>query len=75
MVTLMRIVILALATSLVSLVLYSIIGKPSIARLYSQNEIARFNPTLSHGTGQLLGETFLVFLVAFIARKWLRVRL
>lgn len=75
MVTLVRLFILALTTSLLCLALYSIIGKPSLARLYSQNEIERFNPTLGHGIGQLSGEAFLVFLVAFIARKWLRVRL
>lgn len=72
---LIRAGILILATSLVSFVLYGIIGKPSITRLYSQNEIARFNPSLSHGVVQLFGEAFLVAIVAFIARKWLRIRL
>jgi hypothetical protein len=72
---LMRIGILLLAASLVSLVLYIIIGKPSIARLYTHNEIARFNPSLGHGIIQFFGETFLLALVAFIARKWLRIRL
>jgi len=74
-ITLMRIGIFMLVTSLVSLLLYSIIGEPSLARLHNQNEIARFNPTFSHGIVQLVGEAFLIFLVAFIARKWLRVRL
>ncbi|MBD0376125.1 MAG: DUF4405 domain-containing protein [Flavisolibacter sp.] len=75
MVTLIRIGILVLATSLVSLLLYSIIGEPSLARLHNQNEIARFNPTLRHGIVQFLGEAFLIFLVALVARKWLRIRL
>jgi len=72
---LMRIGILLLATSLVSFVLYRIIGEPSITRLHSQNDIARFNPSLGHGIVQLVGEAFLLAIVAFIARKWLRIRL
>ena len=71
----MRIAILILAAGLVALVLYSIIGEPSLARLYSQNEIARFKPSLDHGLIQLLGEAFLLAIVAFIARKWLHIRL
>jgi hypothetical protein len=73
--TLVRIGILILATGLISIVLYSIIGKPSLARLYTQNEIARFYPSFGHGIVQLLGETLLLVVVAFIARKWLRIRL
>lgn len=73
--TLVRIDILILATGLISIVLYSIIGKPSLARLYTQNEIARFYPSFGHGIVQLLGETLLLVVVAFIARKWLRIRL
>ena len=72
---LVRIGILILVTGLISLVLYCIIGEPSLTRLYSQNEIARFNPSLSHGLVQLFGEAFLLAIVAFIARKWLRIRL
>jgi Domain of unknown function (DUF4405) len=72
---LVRSSILILAAGLVSLVLYSIIGKPSLTRVYNQNEIARFNPDLGHGIVQFLGETLLLAIVAFIARKWLRIRL
>jgi len=75
MTILVRIGILILATGLVSLVWYSIIGKPSLTRLHNQNEIARFSPSLGHGTVQFLGETFLLVIVAFIGRKWLRIRL
>jgi len=70
-----RIGILILATGLISIVLYNIIGKPSLTRLYNQNEIARFYPSLGHGIVQFLGEAFLLAIVAFIARKWLRIRL
>ncbi|HEX3165888.1 MAG TPA: DUF4405 domain-containing protein [Chitinophagaceae bacterium] len=72
---LVRIGILILATGLISIVLYSIIGEPSFRRLYNQNEITRFYPTLGHGIVQFLGEAFLLAIVAFIARKWLRIRL
>jgi len=72
---LLRIGILILATGLVSFVLYKIVGKPSMTRLYNHNEIARFNPSLVHGIVQLLGEIILLAIVAFVARKWLRIRL
>jgi hypothetical protein len=67
--------ILILATGFVSLVWYGIIGKPSITRLYNHNEIARFHPSVGHGIVQFLGEAFLLAIVAFIARKWLSIRL
>jgi hypothetical protein len=70
-----RIGILVLATALVSIVLYSIIGQPSITRLHNQNEISRFSPTLDHGLIQLFGEMFLLALVVFIGIKWLRITL
>lgn len=72
---LMRIGILLLATSLILFLLYRIIGEPSITRLYPGNEIARFTPSLGHGLVQLFGEAFLIAIVAFIARNWLRIRL
>jgi hypothetical protein len=73
--TLVRVGVLVLAIAIIALALYGIVGKPSLARLYNQNEIGRFQPTFGHGIGQFLGETFLVAIVAFIARKWLGVRL
>ena len=73
--TLLRISILFLAAAIIALALYGIVGKPSLARLYSENEIARFHPSIGHGIGQFLGEAFLLVVVAFVARKWLRVRL
>jgi len=72
---LVRIGILILAAGVISVILYSIIGKPSLTRLYNHNEIARFYPTLGHGLVQFFGEAFLIVLVVFIARKWLRIRL
>jgi len=70
-----RICILILATALVAAVLCSILGLPSLNRLYVQDEIGRFKPTLEHGIIQFLGETFLIAIYAFIARSWLRIKL
>ena len=75
MTVLLRISILILATGVVALLLYSIVGKPSLQRLYNHNEIARFTPTPGHGMGQFFGEAFLIALYVFVARKWLRIRL
>ena len=72
---LVRIGVLILVTCLISIVLYGIIGKPSLTRLYNHNETARFYPSLGHGIVQFLGEAFLLAIVAVIARKWLRIRL
>ncbi len=72
---LLRSGILILATGLIALLLYGIIGNPSLARLYNHDEIARFNPDPGHGLVQLLGETLLLAMVVFIARRWLRIRL
>jgi Domain of unknown function (DUF4405) len=67
--------IITIAAGVIAFALFGLLGKPSVSRLYKQDEIARFNPTLGHGIGQFAGEAFLIFLVAFIARRWLRVRL
>ena len=75
MTLLARIGMLLLATGLVFLVLYGIMGEPSLSRLHHQNEIARFDPSLGHGILQLSGEAFLLTIVTFIGRKWLRIRL
>ena len=52
------------------------LGPPALAREYHvKNEVARFAPTVGHGLLQLGGETFLLVLVAFAGRRWLRIRL
>jgi len=63
------------AACIVSFALYGILGRPSVDRLYDHDEVARFKPTLGHGIIQFLGETFLIAMCAFIARKWLRIKL
>ena len=63
------------AACIVSFALYGILGRPSLDRLYDHDEVARFKPTLGHGIIQFLGETFLIAMCAFIARKWLRIKL
>ena len=55
--------------------MYAANGEPSAIRRVRQNEIARFSPTLVHGVVQLLGETGLVLLATWIARRGLKVRL
>jgi hypothetical protein len=52
------------------------LGPPTMAREYhARSEIARFTPTAGHGLLQLGGESFLLALVAYAGRRWLRVRL
>jgi hypothetical protein len=67
-------VLLCLALAVAGVVLI-LLGPPTMARGYHQDEIARFAPTAGHGVGQFLGESFLVGLVAYVGRRWLRVRL
>lgn len=72
---LVRLLILALGAAVVAAFAWWQVGPPSLARVYRQDEIARFHPTVGHGVGQFLGETFLLVLVACVARRWLKVRL
>ena len=67
--------ILLLAMSIVALLLFSILGKPSLERLLNQDEIARFSPEFRHGIVQFLGEAALIAVYAFVAWRWLRIRL
>ena len=71
----LRTFILIVATGIVASVLYGILGQPSFKRSFSQDEVGRFKPSLGHGIVQILGETFLIALYAFVARKWLRIKL
>ncbi len=71
----LRTCVIIVAACIVSAALYGVLGKPSLARLYAQDEVARFKPTVGHGIIQFFGETFLIALYAFIARKWLRIKL
>ena len=71
----LRVAILFLAMSVVALLLFSIIGKPSLERLLNQDEIARFAPTFRHGIIQFFGEAALIAVYAFVAWRWLRIRL
>jgi uncharacterized protein DUF4405 len=75
MTILLRTSVLVLAAGVVALVLYGLLGPPTLKRLYMQDEIARFRPTLGHAIIQFFGETFLVALFVFIGHKWLRIRL
>ncbi|MFI5185652.1 MAG: DUF4405 domain-containing protein [Chitinophagales bacterium] len=70
-----RIFVIILFAGVFAFSLYSLLGRPTVARLYIHDEIARFKPRLDHGIGQFAGEAFLIAIVAFIARRWLRIRL
>ena len=71
----MRMAMLLLAVAVVAGAMYAINGAPSSRRRVRQNEIARFAPTVGHGLGQFIGETGLVVLAAWFARRALNVRL
>jgi len=67
--------VIGLAAVVVALAIYLCLGPPTPARLYWHDELARFSPTWGHGLGQLVGEAMLTALIAYAARRWLRVRL
>ncbi|MDP4262794.1 MAG: DUF4405 domain-containing protein [Bacteroidota bacterium] len=75
LVALSRTAIILLAAGIIAFALYGILGEPSLSRLYSQDEVARFRPGIGHGIGQFAGESLLIAIVAYIARRWLRVGL
>lgn len=70
-----RVSIVIMVTLSEAVVIYLLLGPPTPERLYAQDEIARFAPTVGHGIGQFAGETFLVALVAYVGNRWLKVRL
>lgn len=67
--------IILIATGLVALILYGIVGEPSAKRIYSHGEVERFTPTIGHGFTQFAGEALLIAIYVFVARRWLRIRL
>lgn len=70
-----RILIVLLAASIVSFILIFLVGMPTTERLYHHSYIKEYMPTLKNGIGQFLGESFFVIVIAFIAHKWLRIKL
>ncbi|HXH40612.1 MAG TPA: DUF4405 domain-containing protein [Thermoanaerobaculia bacterium] len=70
-----RSALILVAASLVGLAAFALLGRPSVTREYHQNEIARFTPEAGHGLVQFGGQTMLVALAAYAAKRWLRVRL
>jgi hypothetical protein len=63
------------AAGVIALVIFLILGKPSDARSYVHDEIARFRPTIRNGIGQIVGETLLLSGVVYIAHRLLKIRL
>jgi hypothetical protein len=71
-----RVALVGLAAAAIAGAALLCLGPPALAREYHiKSEISRFTPTVGHGLIQLGGETFLLILVAYSARRWLRVRL
>ena len=75
LITLLRISVFIVSAGIITLTLYYLLGQPSVSRLDPQDKIARFSPTLGHGILQFVGETFLISIDVYVARKWLRVKL
>jgi hypothetical protein len=72
----LRASVIALAAGAIAGIAFLVLGAPSLAREYHvRNEFARFVPTVGHGLIQFGGETFLLVLVAYAGRRWLRIRL
>jgi len=71
----LRISVITLAAGIIALILYYLLGRPSVSRLDTQDKIARFSPTVVHGIIQFVGESFLISIVVYVARKWFRVKL
>lgn len=70
-----RLCLVGAAALVIVVPLRTMMGPARVDRAYHQDEVARFHPTGGHGLGQLAGETFLVVLCAWAARRWMRVRL
>lgn len=70
-----RTFLIAAAAGGIAAVLRIAMGPARLSRVYHQDEILRFHPTVGHGLGQFVGETFLVVCCAWIARRWMRVKL
>jgi hypothetical protein len=67
--------IVSIAAAIVAVGSIALLGWPTQARVYLGDEIVRFSPSMGHGMVQLLGESFLVAVIAYVGRRWLRIRL
>jgi len=71
-----RVALIILSTSVIAGAVFLWLGPPAAAREYHvKSEIGRFVPTVGHGLIQFGGETLLLIVVAYSARRWLRIRL
>ena len=64
-----------LASTVVATATWIKIGAPTLSRLYQQNEIAHYRPTLGAGAFEFIGETLFIVLFSVIGRICLRMRL
>jgi Domain of unknown function (DUF4405) len=72
---LLRICIIILASVIIASILFLILGSPAATRLIIENEIARFIPRLLQGVVQFAGTAITIAILAYIARRWLKLRL
>jgi uncharacterized protein (UPF0261 family) len=70
-----RSVAILAGAAVVAEVMFALLGQPTPARLYAQDEIARFHPTLVHAVVQFGGKGALLALMIYAGRRWLRMRL
>jgi hypothetical protein len=66
--------IVLIAAAIVAVGSIALLGWPTQVRVYLGDEIVRFSPSMGHGVVQLLGESSLA-VVAYLGRRWLRIRL
>lgn len=64
-----------LAAAIVILVLVALLGLPTLHRRYPGDDVARFGTLSGRGVVQITGEAFLLAAVAYVGRRWLRIRL
>jgi cytochrome b len=72
---LLRIFFIILAAVIISSVAYLILGTPVKARLYAGNEIARFKLNFIAGIVQLTGTIITIAILAYMAWRWLKIKL
>ncbi len=53
---------------------YLVLGAPTVERRYALSEVARYTGRFDRGVVQLAGETLIFVAVAFVGRKWVRLR-
>ena len=64
-----------LASAALTAVLYWDLGAPTSARMGRRGQREAYGPSLRFGLGQFVGQTLLLCVGVYVARRWGRVRL